>query len=177
MSIRETSIKAWRNLNKRDADWPSSVDEWEMHLSKNPAANRVMWSLSAERLRVYLFLSWTGDQSGRLGVGPPGATGRELNDALNSQSCHKRLSELVDRGLVRESAPRTCEVTKRQSIEWIANHPSMYREPTPKPKRLSPLKERDLKIAALEAEILSLKQEVADLKGHGRQTTLLGLGV
>jgi hypothetical protein len=46
------------------------------------------------------------------------ATGRELNDRLQSQSAHKRLSELQDMGLIREFKTRPCRVTGHDSIAW-----------------------------------------------------------
>lgn len=173
MSIRETSIQTWHELVKNgNGRWPYSINDWGDHLNRQSV--KLTWKLSNARMEVYMFLSWIRNRDvsadNRIGM-----TGRELNDALQSQSAHKRLSELSERGLVREGPIRECRITGRQSIEWIANPPSMYREPVPQPKRLSPIEERDLKIKALESEIRSLKQEILDLKGRDPQISFPGL--
>lgn len=58
------------------------------------------------------------------------ATGRELNDALKSQSAHKRLSELEDMGLIRGIRARVCKVTGNDSTAWEITG-SMPRKVTP----------------------------------------------
>jgi len=45
-------------------------------------------------------------------------TGSEVNEALDSSSGHKRLSELCKMGVVRAGNPRLCSVTKREAIAW-----------------------------------------------------------
>jgi DNA-binding Lrp family transcriptional regulator len=58
------------------------------------------------------------------------ATGRELNDKLQSQSAHKRLSELEDMGLIRGIRARVCKVTGNDSTAWEITG-SMPRAVTP----------------------------------------------
>lgn len=45
-------------------------------------------------------------------------TGSEVNEALDSASGHKRLSELEKMGVVRAGPSRICNVTKREAIAW-----------------------------------------------------------
>jgi len=47
-------------------------------------------------------------------------TGSELNEALGSSSAHKRLSELVDSGHIRQAEERTCATTNQYVSSWEA---------------------------------------------------------
>lgn len=47
-------------------------------------------------------------------------TGSELNQHLGSSSAHKRLSELVDAGLIRQAEERTCAITSQHVSSWEA---------------------------------------------------------
>lgn len=57
-------------------------------------------------------------------------TGSEVNEALNSHSGHKRLSELEKMGVIRAGPSRVCKVTQREAIQWEVTG----RMPTPIPK-------------------------------------------
>lgn len=76
-----------------------SIDSWE-ELRKH---------LPERRLAVFFALCEHGSM-----------TGRELNAHLQSQSAHKRLSELSDMGLVQKGESRRCRVTGRKSAVWGA---------------------------------------------------------
>jgi hypothetical protein len=57
-------------------------------------------------------------------------TGSEINEALDSHSGHKRLSELEKMGVIRAGPSRVCKVTQREAIEWEVTG----RKPSPIPK-------------------------------------------
>lgn len=66
--------------------------------------------LSAQRLKVYKILFVEGP-----------LTGSEINELLGGKSYHKRLSELLDLGVVVALGRRTCRVTGESVLEWDVN--------------------------------------------------------
>ena len=45
-------------------------------------------------------------------------TGRELNRKLSTPNAHKRLSELLEQGVIAECGSRTCRVTGKRAVIW-----------------------------------------------------------
>lgn len=103
--------------------------------------------LSRSRFRVYKALHEHGP-----------LTGKELNDLLDSDSAHKRLSELRDLGAAVEGDVRECRISGRRSIEWTltgdlpATSIQEGREQAGGP--------RSLKRSTLEREVTRLQREV-----------------
>ena len=115
--------------------------------------------LSEQRFRVYEYL---------FNYGP--MTGNEINEALTDPDCvspsyHKRLSELKDLGVVRETGERHCKVTGRNAIAWDVTD----RLPKPKPARTG-IPARDSKPVHPTAADLS---EAARIIGHWRNLAIL----
>ena len=75
----------------------SSLDAYQSILSELPGSRR----------KVFRHLMKQGP-----------LTGRELNQHMNSQSAHKRLSELQRQGLIVDAGTRTCRVTGHESHAW-----------------------------------------------------------
>ena len=165
MEIRETSLEAWRILRS------------------------TLPKLSDSRMRVYMALIDMGDnrtgfitprktspsQPGYMSQSRYGSTGREVNAHLNSQSAHKRLSELCDRGLVIDGPVRICSISKMKSLTWVPQPAEAYRDPEPRVKRLTKVEEQALQIDSLKAKVLVLSQEIERLSSRTSQLTLLGL--
>ena len=66
--------------------------------------------LSRARFEVYSFLVSRGPM-----------TGSEVNYFLNSRSAHKRLSELLNLGVIREAGTRRCTRTGEHVLAWEVN--------------------------------------------------------
>lgn len=84
-------------------------------------------------------------------------TGSELNSHLRSKSAHKRVSELVERGLVREVGVRRCTVTLENVLAWDVTS-RLPVEPTKSPSQPS---KRQLRVA-VEAMRARHRQEPFD---------------
>ena len=93
-------------------------------------------------------------------------TGRELNDAMGSQSAHKRLSELERQGLIFDAGTRTCRISGHESHEWSVIGEGPLLEViaaggvSSLPRAVKPTR------GQLEAEIAHLKKENDELRSE-----------
>lgn len=78
-----------------------------MRQTSADALAEIKESLSGERLRAYETLYQSGPM-----------TGSELNVALQTKNAHKRLSELVKRGVVAEVGFKNCSRTGKRALLW-----------------------------------------------------------
>ena len=99
-------------------------------------------------------------------------TGRQINKILNSQSAHKRLSELERLGLIEPGGCGKCPITGQESTLWVAV-PSERVDPKAK---LPPPKHSRSQLQAelLKAEFVNtrLKRRIASL-----ESVLLSQGI
>lgn len=105
-------------------------------------------------------------------------TGRELNDALDSVSAHKRLSELKEMGVIKVRSLRKCRITGREVEAWelTGSMPKKLADSAPSVSR--PTKEQLRKcLPALRRMYLALMREkdpaAADMKHLGRWVSSL----
>lgn len=105
-------------------------------------------------------------------------TGRELNDALDSVSAHKRLSELKAMGVIRVRTVRKCRITGREVEAWELTG-EMPSKPTDGPPQVSRPSTEQLRrcLPALRRMYLALTREkdpaAADMKHLGRWVAAL----
>lgn len=76
----------------------------------------------------------------------------------NTSYLHQRLSELRDRGVIREVCERPCSITGRNAIVWDVT----ANVPTPMPKK----KTKDQIIKELQEQVERLKSEIVELRRH-----------
>lgn len=88
-------------------------------------------------------------------------TAQELVRAMRYQHAEKRLSELRRLGVVKELAPRECNVTGRRALVWDVTR---LVEPLEVPRPQGGLKAR---VAQLEARVRELEQQLARVGAQG----------
>ena len=96
------------------------------------------------------------------------ATGRELNDYLDTSNAHKRLSELRNKGLAVETSPGTCRITGKRSIKWVAivNLP----ENKKKKKQIDSLKWREERLIRALSSVRKDIKQIERLENEDPQT-------
>ena len=125
-----------------------------MKWSSYEAYQAILEELPGSRQRVFRHLFRHGP-----------STGRELNEAMGSQSAHKRLSELERQGLIIDSGTRQCRVSGHDSHAWavIGDGPLLdviaAGGVSSLPKAAQPTRRE------LQDEIERLRREVSSLKG------------
>jgi len=121
----------------------------------------VLRQIEGERL-----LSYTREQVYKVLYHNGPLTAREVDRAIGdgSHDPAKRLSELRDRGVVKECAPRACRITGRTVLTWDVTS-ALPHEPRPGLQKLYDRRSRLIK---------DLKRVDDEIRNHGTTATKQG---